>query len=109
MEAESADTWSRNYKNYKSILDYEDETMQSGAGFNSAEEDLFGSPLRYANFSYFYRVDDIDEMEIDGQTSFKLSPPAIDYTQIDKKAELYDQRSLLINNNILRPRLVTNS
>ena len=109
MEAESADTWSNNYKNYATVLDFADETMQSGIGYDAVEDDLFNTYIKYENLNNLYSPGDMDEMDFDDQNLFKLAPSGIDFPNANKMAEMNDQRFILNEHGLLRPRQMTNN
>lgn len=86
-----------------SILAYGQNNGQAGSSLVYDPEELFGTALQYAIFHDNFRPYHIDDDNHMDQSPINLGPTAVNIHKESGESQ-YDQRQLLLNDNLLRPK-----
>lgn len=104
MEGEAVDSFPYSQEAYTSILEYNQDRIQSGDYSDGRAQELFNTSLRYAIFTQNYRPLNVGDEDSDDDAPVSLGTSCVVAEELNQKIPALSQRDLLCEHNVLRPR-----
>eukprot|EP00345_Euplotes_harpa_P009729 CAMPEP_0168350968 /NCGR_PEP_ID=MMETSP0213-20121227/21503_1 /TAXON_ID=151035 /ORGANISM="Euplotes harpa, Strain FSP1.4" /LENGTH=155 /DNA_ID=CAMNT_0008361553 /DNA_START=16 /DNA_END=483 /DNA_ORIENTATION=+ len=104
VQTDPEDSYPKQYRTFRSILDFSAEGAQTGALYAPCDQDLMDMDSQYVKSSNIFRPFDIGNQDEPGVALVSLGPSCFDIRQSNATFAKIGQKAHLRNDNILRPR-----